>query len=83
MQVAKAAAPWDQRSTLLYIGMDTNTHGKRSDVVATLSKVPGAKATKQRVAYQEYLKEVANAQYVAAPRGNGLDTHRAWEVRWC
>jgi hypothetical protein len=81
MHVAKAAVPWDQRSTLLYIGMDIGTHGSRNKIVAALSKIPGARATKHRASYEEYLKDVAGAKFVAAPRGNGEDTHRAWEVR--
>lgn len=80
LQAARRAPAWQIRETLLYIGMDVNTHGKRSDVVAMLTKLPGAKATRERVPYVAYLQELANAKFVAAPPGNGFDTHRAWEV---
>lgn len=77
---ARTAPAWEERTTLLYIGMDTATNSGRGAVVAKLAAIPGAKATKERVSYQTYLRELANAKFVAAPPGNGLDTHRVWEV---
>jgi hypothetical protein len=45
-----------------------------------MASIPGALSVKGRVDYDTYLQQVANSKFVAAPRGRGIDTHRAWEV---
>lgn len=79
--VALSAPAWEARKTLLYIAMKTKTHKGRSAVVDQMSRIPGALNVQKRVDYATYLEQVANSKFVAAPRGNGIDTHRAWEVR--
>lgn len=79
--VALKARTWHHRQNYLHINLDTGTNSKRADVVADLSQIPGALAVTSRIGWQEYLRQMADSKFVAAPPGNGLDTHRAWEVR--
>jgi hypothetical protein len=60
--------------------MSNSTHNERSKVAEQISRIPGAQFVRERVDYATYLQQVANSKFVAAPQGNGIDTHRAWEV---
>jgi hypothetical protein len=64
----------------VYVAMKKHTHKERSKVARQMSRLPGAMYVQNRVDYSTYLKQVANSKFVAAPRGSGIDTHRAWEV---
>jgi hypothetical protein len=80
LEVAKSAPVWEARTTLLYVAMTKETHGERSKVVEHITRLPGALHVSERVDYLTYLQQVANSKFVAAPGGNGMDTHRVWEV---
>jgi hypothetical protein len=60
--------------------MDNNTNSVRKNATAQLSKLPGVQLVTERVNYTTYLRQVADAKFVAAPPGWGIDTHRAFEV---
>jgi hypothetical protein len=77
---ALSAPAWESRTTRLYLNVDVGTNAGRADVLAQLAQVPGAHRVSKRVDWQVYLTQLANSRYVAAPPGNGIDTHRAWEV---
>lgn len=77
---ALEAPTWELRTTRLYLNVDVGTNAGRADVLAQLAQIPGAHRVSKRVDWQVYLTQLANSRYVAAPPGNGIDTHRAWEV---
>jgi hypothetical protein len=85
LEVAQLAPLWEARTTLLHVAISANTHFERSTVIEQMSRLPGAVHVSERVDYPTYLQQVANSKFVEAPRGNGIDTHRAWEVsdRYC
>jgi hypothetical protein len=65
---------------LLYINFSQSTYPKeRSLVLSLLRDQPFTYISKHKT-FASYLEEVASSQFVAAPRGNGLDTHRLWEA---
>jgi hypothetical protein len=45
-----------------------------------LDPIEGVRLVQSRLTPNEYAKLAKNARYVAAVRGNGVDTHRHWET---
>ena len=80
LEVARSAPAWGARRTSVYVAMKHRTNKSRKKVAEQMGSLPGALRVKKRVTYGTYLKQVAKSQFVAAPAGNGMDTHRAWEV---
>jgi hypothetical protein len=80
LQVAQSAPAWEDRKTSVHVAMLMNTYRARKKVAKLMASIPGALTVKGRVDYDTYLQQVANSKFVAAPRGRGIDTHRAWEV---
>lgn len=78
--IAEIAPSWHQRSKLLYINIGSHTHPRRAEMMLPLTQIPGAVSITQRVSWVQYLHHLADTKFVASPPGNGLDTHRAWEV---
>jgi hypothetical protein len=80
LEAARSAPAWETRNTSVYVAMKKSTYKERNKVIKQMSRLPGALYVKDRVEYATYLRQVANSKFVAAPRGSGIDTHRAWEV---
>lgn len=80
-QIALAAPIWEFRKTSVYINWSNATHSDRSGIVKQLGKLSGVHIVHSRTKYAEYIQHMANSKFVAAPRGFGVDTYRAWEVR--
>lgn len=80
LEVAQSAPAWEDRATSVYVAVSLKTHSNRTKVVQQMSSLPGALSVTKRINYSTYLKHLANSKFVAAPRGTGIDTYRAWEV---
>jgi hypothetical protein len=80
LEAALSAPAWELRNTSVYLAIDKGMHEGREKVAEHMSLLPGTLYMKEKVDYATYLKQVANSKFIAAPRGTGIDTHRAWEV---
>ena len=71
---------WESRSKRVLIGPFGNTHKLRNVVTKDFSSTKGPWDVAQGyIKPQDYVKLSARYQYIAAVRGNGVDTHRFWE----
>ena len=72
---------WLQRRNEILIGPFGLTHQLRTEVWNTfLNSADGIKLIQDRLEPDEYTKISNETRYVAAVRGNGVDTHRLWET---
>ena len=63
----------------VYVGYLSNTHPERQFLKDALA-ARGVAVDSFPLPFNSYIKRMSSFQYVATPRGNGLDTHRLWEV---
>lgn len=71
------------RDKLLYINHDCRTNSQERNVVYSLLEGKAwvtAVRGKNRNNMEEYFDNVVSHKFVAAPWGNGFDTHRMWEA---
>ena len=67
------------KTHLLYLNVAVSTYPtERSQVFNLFYRAPFAYYSPMQ-SFETYLGDVASSQFVASPRGNGLDTHRFWE----
>jgi len=72
---------WLHRKNEILIGPFGLTHPIRIEVRSEFSiPSPGIKFIPTRIEPAEYARMSREARYVAAVRGNGVDTHRHWET---
>jgi len=65
----------------ILVGPFGNTHSERNQLVAALSESDGAwDLLTERISPIELAQLMSQYRWVAAPRGNGVDTHRLWEA---
>jgi hypothetical protein len=77
-RVAASKAP--TRHVLSSFSIDSNP-GVRAPLISAIANAFGARATRLAArSTEEWYAAVADHEMVISPRGNGLDTHRAWEV---
>lgn len=68
------------KTTLLYLNFAIGTYPKvRAPLFEKFASRSYCKVTK-KTSYEIYLSEIAESKFVLAPRGNGYDCHRIWEV---
>lgn len=65
---------------LVYMNIAVQTFPKERQVVWNHFANSRFCLREEQVAHEPFLKSVASASFVVAPRGNGLDTHRLWEA---
>ena len=61
------------------VGPFGNTHYERN-YLSNLVSDSQISCTKFRVSTRKHIRNIDAHQYVACPRGNGVDTHRVWET---
>jgi len=72
---------WFQRKNEVLIGPFGLTHPIRIEIKdSLLDPIEGVRLVQSRLAPNEYATLANNARFVAAVRGNGVDTHRHWET---
>jgi hypothetical protein len=70
----------DKKEHLLYFNLTIqNYYPERWEVFQRLGRAPFCFRTHKK-RFDQYLVDVSESQFVASPRGNGLDTHRLWEA---
>jgi hypothetical protein len=70
----------DQNSRVL-IGPFGMTHSERNELLPLKTNYTDMiEYCDERLTPRQYSKLAANYSYIAAPRGNGIDTHRLWET---
>ena len=52
----------------------------RRDAFQSISKIKNSYTLKKRIPRYQYWKEMKKCNYILAPKGRGLDTHRIWEA---
>jgi len=72
------------KTHLLYCNFNAKTYPlERNLVEALFANAPFTlyqRRVNQEESFEPYIREIASSQFVLAPRGNGLDTHRLWET---
>lgn len=58
----------------------TDTHSNRFNVRNFLKKSQKVFTAQNILSSADYHKEMSNYEFVASPRGNGIDCHRTWEA---
>lgn len=77
----RAGRSWIERKNEVLLGPFGLTHPIRIDVRRNfLSSPEGIKFIPMRVKPSDYARLARDTRYVAAVRGNGVDTHRHWET---
>lgn len=73
--------PWDERSNAIMVGPFGLTHPIRVGIEETFSKLSLNEIAfyPNRLDPTDYAKIAGGYKFVAAVRGNGVDTHRHWE----
>lgn len=73
--------PWDERSNAIMVGPFGLTHPIRVGIEETFSKLSLSEIAfyPNRLEPINYAKIAGGYKFVAAVRGNGVDTHRHWE----
>lgn len=57
-----------------------NNPAKRQPIVDKFKNFKTVTIEKQRLSFEDYLRQVYAHKYVLAPQGNGIDCHRTWET---
>lgn len=71
-------------SNLLYIGFSPSTNfQERQSAIDILSKRSFVSFVRDRINFNEYIKNIHSHKFVLSPPGNGLDCHRTWEALYC
>jgi hypothetical protein len=79
-EIQRAQGLHFSKKHLLYVNFTKSTYPKeRFPTYDLLSKKPFSFVSSPK-SFPAYLEEVGSSQFVASPRGNGLDTHRLWEA---
>ena len=73
--------PWGERSSAIMVGPFGFTHPIRVGIEETFSKLSLSDIAfyPNRLEPENYAKIAGGYKFVAAARGNGVDTHRHWE----
>jgi len=70
---------WSLRNNMLLMGPFGLTHSERYNLPYLFSNDPNIKLVENRISPKLYSQLTNDYRYVAAVRGNGVDTHRFWE----
>lgn len=71
------------RTKLLYSNFNLNTnYFHRKNATYSIQR-QGFEGNQPFSSYDEYLENVSEHEFMLAPWGNGIDTHRFWEALYC
>lgn len=71
---------WDSRENKILVGPFSPTHNERDELMLLDDKLPFISKISFNLSPRELSRLQTQFKYVACPRGNGIDTHRFWEV---
>lgn len=69
-----------KKNRILFGFTPSTNRTKREEALASLRRSPVADEIRTRINPKEHLALLNEYKFVAAPEGNGVDTHRAWEA---
>lgn len=70
-----------EKENLLYLNFNINTNfGHRKDLYDKFSEFSWVSLNKTPVSLNDYKDKMQSHKFVLAPWGNGIDTHRFWEI---
>jgi hypothetical protein len=69
-----------QKLNQVLMGPLSETHVERRPLQQLFKDLQGVTYMEERLSPAEYINIAKNYSFVAAPRGNGMDTHRFWET---
>ena len=66
----------------IYVPFFSPTHPSRADVIERLKKLGSARVVFEntRLPFPRYIEQIARSAFTVCPRGNGMDTVRAYEA---
>jgi len=68
-----------QKVNRILVGPLSDTHLERRPLVELFYNFEGVDFMQKRLPPTQYIQVAKKYRYIAAPRGNGMDTHRFWE----
>ena len=71
------------KTKLLYSNFNLNTNYFHRKNATYSIHSQGFEVNQPFSSYDEYLAKVSRCEYLLAPWGNGIDTHRFWEALYC
>ena len=71
---------WDSRKNKILVGPFSPTHEDRDELMQLDAELPFISKISFNVSPRQLYRLQTQFKYVACPRGNGIDTHRFWEV---
>ena len=72
---------FNEKIDKLYINFEVNTNfTERYFLIKFFSQKPWAKVETKKLSLEEYVQNLNKFKFVLCPPGNGIDTHRMWEV---
>lgn len=71
---------FETKSNVLLVGPFSRTHNERDEILDNLIPSINTEILRHRIQPSEYGDVSGKFKFIAAPRGNGVDTHRFWEA---
>jgi len=72
---------FNEKINKLYINFEVNTNfAERYYLIKFFSQQSWAKVETKKLSLEEYVENLNKYKFVLCPPGNGMDTHRMWEV---
>ena len=72
--------PFENKINKLLITSMRNTHASRSGVKSLLDSKDFCICLNKRLTFENFMNELNKYKFILSPRGNGIDTHRFWEI---
>lgn len=57
-----------------------NTHHSRNNIISIFHNKDFCVRLNNRLSFEDFMNTISKYKFVLSPRGNGVDTHRFWEI---
>ena len=72
---------FNNKENKIYVNFEVNTNfNERYKLIKLFENKPWAYVEKEKLTLEEYVASLNRYKFVLCPWGNGIDTHRLWEV---
>lgn len=78
MKFYKNRKKYEEKENKILVTNVSNTHSSRKHIHRDLNK--DIYTHLEKVPFENYMDEINKYRFVLSPRGNGIDTHRFWEI---
>ena len=72
--------PYDKKINKLLITQFRNTHESRNKLESIFNENKYCVCLKERLPFNFFMDKLNQYKFILSPRGNGVDTHRFWEI---